>query len=368
MKKTKIWLFLVAVIGPLSACNEDNSDPVGSGFDRQAMLSNYAQNIIQPAYDDLASTLAELKIAVEQVAQTPNEANLQTARDLWTLAYSQWQSANAFNFGPAGAAGTQRGLIEEIGTFPASTEKIEAAIDAGDHSLNNFDRDARGFLALEYLLFGQNQTTAEVVAGLEAAAARRAHLEALAANIRSRVDEVVSGWSSYATTFTENDGTDVGSSTSQFYNEFVKSFESIKNFKVGLPAGKRPGQTQSEPQLVEAFYSGKSLSMIKAHFSAIEAIYYGRSATNGDGIGFQEYLESVEGGPELIELTEAQLEVIKTVLDDVPTDTAFSELVAQQHPSVDALHTELQRHTRFFKSDMSSLLGIAITFNSGDGD
>jgi uncharacterized protein len=43
-------------------------------------------------------------------------------------------------------------------------------------------------------------------------------------------------------------------------------------------------------------------------------------------------------------------------------------LVAQNHPTVDALHTELQKHTRFFKSDMSSLLGIAITFSSGDGD
>jgi hypothetical protein len=31
-------------------------------------------------------------------------------------------------------------------------------------------------------------------------------------------------------------------------------------------------------------------------------------------------------------------------------------------------HTELQKHTRFFKSDMSSLLGLAITFSSGDGD
>ena len=32
------------------------------------------------------------------------------------------------------------------------------------------------------------------------------------------------------------------------------------------------------------------------------------------------------------------------------------------------LHDELQKSTRYVKSDMSSLLGISITYSSGDGD
>jgi hypothetical protein len=32
------------------------------------------------------------------------------------------------------------------------------------------------------------------------------------------------------------------------------------------------------------------------------------------------------------------------------------------------IHTELQKNTKNFKSEMSSLLGIAITYASGDGD
>lgn len=74
------------------------------------------------------------------------------------------------------------------------------------------------------------------------------------------------------------------------------------------------------------------------------------------------------GGSELIALTEAQWSKVEDALNAVPTDQPFSVLVANEHPAVDALHTELQKHTRFFKSDMSSLLGIAITFSSGDGD
>jgi len=40
----------------------------------------------------------------------------------------------------------------------------------------------------------------------------------------------------------------------------------------------------------------------------------------------------------------------------------------QNDLNIEALYHELQIHTRYFKSDMSSLLGITITYSSGDGD
>ncbi len=354
-----LCIILFAACTPSKTNNSDD-------FDRGAMLRQYADNLIRPAYAELQKETTALGAAWTAFNAAPTAANLTAVRTAWSKAFTAWQSANAFNFGPAGEEGIRKGLIEEIGTFPANREKIEQFISANDVSFNNFNRDTRGFLALDYLLFDGGEAAA--LAALQASANRRNYTGALVAHLQARVGEAVTGWATYADRFVTNNGTDAGSSASLVYNEFVRSFESAKNFKVGLPLGKRPGQVKPEPQLVEAFYSGQSLAALKAHLAAIERIYYGRTATGQDGIGLKEYLDKVTGGPELVRATEVQWQAVQKALNAVPTDKPLSDLMAQNHPAVEALHTELQKHTRFFKSDMSSLLGIAITFNSGDGD
>jgi predicted lipoprotein len=59
---------------------------------------------------------------------------------------------------------------------------------------------------------------------------------------------------------------------------------------------------------------------------------------------------------------------VKQRLNALPIDARLSDLIVTNFQLVDALHTELQRHTRFFKSEMASLLSLTITFSSGDGD
>lgn len=352
----------------VSACGDTNGP--ADNFDRQAMLRNYADNLIRPAYADLQTQADAMLAVVESFNSDPSSLTLGRLQTAWGGAYVVWQYANAYNFGPAGEEGLRKGLIEEIGTFPASELKIENAITAGAWNVQDFNRDARGFLAIEYLIFGKNQTFDEVIQAFIQNSNRRAYLAALAENLRERVAEITTAWNgTYRDEFVENDGTDVGSSTSALYNEFVRSYESIKNFKLGLPLGKRPGQTQAEPHLVEAYYSGTSLAALKLHFSAIENIWHGRAKNGSDGIGFREYLENVEGGPALIADTDTQLAALKAALAAVPTAPSLSEQIAAgNHPELDALYVEFSKMTRFFKSDMSSLLGIAITFSSGDGD
>lgn len=363
-----IWTLQLLALLFVVACDSNSNNP-SDNFDRQTMLRNYADNLIKPAYSHLQNETGLLRTVIQDFINSPSTTNLQVLQINWKSAYADWQLANAYNFGPAGEEGLRKGLIEEIGTFPTSESKIENAITAGTWNLEDFNRDARGLPALEYLIFGENQSADEIVAAFVNSANRRNYLAALAEDLHNRVGEVVTAWNgTYRDEFIQNDGTDVGSSTSQLYNEFVRSFESIKNFKLGLPLGKRPGQVQVEPELVEAYYSGQSLLMLKFHYTNIENIWNGSTNNGVDGIGFREYLESVAGGNDLIASTEAQMAAVKAALAAVPTTSTLSEQIAGDKTQVEALYTELSKMTRFFKSDMSSVLGIAITFSSGDGD
>ena len=350
------------------AC-DNGPDNTTDDFDRKSLLVNMADNLIKPAYNNLLTATNQLHAAAQSFAASPDLTALDNLRDAWEDAYTAWQFANAFNFGPAGEEGLQKGLIEEVGTFPVSESKVIAALSSGQWNMNDFNRDARGFLTVEYLIYGEFQTPTDILGAFATDPARSSFLTAVTADLVSRVNTVASAWNgAYYTEFINNTGTDSGSSTSQLYNEFVRSFEAIKNFKVGLPLGKRAGQTSTEPKLVEGYYSRQSLHFLKNHLISIENIWYGRSQAGVDGVGFKEYLEAVEGGGVLITNTETQLTALHAALDAVPTTPSMSEQIVGDPVKLDELHTELQKLTRYFKSDLSSLLGIAITFSSGDGD
>jgi predicted lipoprotein len=367
MNKVRFLIFLL-ILGVAMACNKDDENGGSTDFNRQEMLINYADNLILPAFNDLSVKIGALESASQTFISQRNLNNLISLQTAWRAAYQSFQYANAYNLGPAAEQGLNKAMIEEIGTFPVSEAKINANIASNNTNFNDFNRDNRGFLAIEYLIFSLGNDQNEVLQCFEDNVNTGTYLTALIAHLKNYVAPINAAWSgSYRNTFVNNTGTSVGSSTSQFYNEFVKSFEAIKNFKVGLPVGKRPGQIEPEPTRVEAYYSGLSVEMIKINLQAVEDIWYGKSVAGVDGVGFKEYLESVTGGPALVAATEEQMQKVKAALNALP-NTRLSEQVISNTAQVDALYTELQKHTRFYKSDMSSLLGIAITFSSGDGD
>lgn len=350
------------------ACDKNGGEPKVE-FDRKAMLQNFADNLIKPAFNDLQTKVNILKISADAFVLAPEAAKLTALQTAWDEVYSSWMYVNAYNFGPAGEEGIRKGLVEEIGTWPANISTIENNITANNTALNDFNRDNRGFNGVDYLIFDINGAQGNIVTAFSASANRKNYLTAIVNKIKTQVDAVATEWNgAYATSFVNNNGTNVGSSTAQFYNEFVRSFESIKNFKVGVPLGKRVGQISTEPTKVEARYSGKSLKYIKLNIQAVEDMWYGKSKTGADGIGWKEYLAFVTGGNDLITRTEAQMLLIKNAVNAIADTPSFERQISTNFTALTLLHTELQKHTRNYKSDMSSLLGIAITFSSGDGD
>lgn len=342
----------------------DNTEPPvnepDSEFDRAAMLESYANVVIAPALSRFRDEANALRTAAEAYTRSLSDTDWDNLQGTWTRVALAWQAVQAYNFGPGDLSrGT---LFEQVGTWPVDVAKLAEYIAEGDTSLANFNQDTRGLLALDYLLFADNARP-----DLEADANRRAYLRAVARDIAAKANTVADGWENgYTDTFVENDGISAGSSTSLLYNNFVLSYERLKNFKVGVPAGLRAGQTEADPTLVEASYSGQSLVLMREQFDQTESLWEGRGAT--DGLGFKEYLRAVEGGEALIDETEEQIDACERAFEALPAGKTLAQLIEEDIAAVTNLHTELQKLTRFFKSEMSSRLSITITYDSGDGD
>ncbi|MEM6297836.1 MAG: imelysin family protein, partial [Bacteroidota bacterium] len=253
-----------------------------------------------------------------------------------------------------------------LGVFPVSESKVERNITdvANVDLVNSFDRDVRGFYAVEYLIYGDGMSNEEVIASFDQN--RKDYLLLIVSELKTTFDNIVDEWNGgYLDEFVSSDGTAAGSSISQYYNEFVKDYENLKNFKLELPAGLSAGQSGSDGRLVEAYYSGISRDLIVEHFQSSKNIWYGLSRNGSEIIGFEEYLETVVGGPELITQTKEAITRIDNAIAALPQGE-LSENVGSNE--VKTLRDELQNNTANFKASMSSLLGISITFNSGDGD
>lgn len=373
LKKRAAWSLLAAVlffgIILIGSCKKDTTDPnENDDFDQKEMLMNYADNLIVPSYQRVADAIVQFNSALIIFEQAYSVSSLEIVQQKWDELYTTWMLANGYNFGPAGEEGIKKRLVEEISTFPVDTTGVNTHIASLDTAFTDFSRDTRGLLAIEFLIFSRQKTNAQLVTTFQLDANRVLYLKALVNKVQAQVGDVLTQWQSgYRDAFVDNTGTSVGSSVSMMYNEFVRSFEIIKNFKLGIPLGKKAGQVGVEPDKVEALFSENSFKYIKENILAVENNWLGKS-NSADGLGWKEYIESATGGAGLIDGTQTQQNNIATALASVTQTVSMFDQINTNTTALDNLYIELQKQTRFYKSDMSSLLGISITFTDADGD
>ena len=358
--KLSYFLLLLSAFALLS-CDDDEAE-----FDRNEFLSFYADEFIQPSFADLANQTASLKSGVETFLNTPNLANLQSIQNQWTTAYGSWMKVNSFNFGPGGTEGFRRTILEEIGLWPANVVDIEEKIATNNLDVDDGKRDTRSLLAVEYLIFRDRDNEATLATFDQA---RLDYLNTIIETINTVVSTANNEWqTNYAGAFVANNGTEVTSSTTLMFNEFVRSFESLRDLKVATPMGLIAGLQEAQPDAVEALYSRQSVDFLRLHWKALTDLWEGRKSDGTLGVGWRAYIASVDGGDELIASTEAQIAKVNQQLDALPANTTLYELAQNDDPTAMQLERELQFLTRYFKSDISSLLGLAITFSTIDGD
>lgn len=371
----KMMLLLpVALMLTAIGCKKKDNTPdnnTNNNFDRGALLTNYADNYILPAYEDMTTKLTDLKAKIDAFAVAPDSAKLVAARISWQTAYLTWQAVDLLEFGPEASIS----LRNYINTYPVTISKVDANVTSGSYDLEQFgNKDAQGFPALDYLLSGIAGTNAAIISYYTtdaSASGRKQYLQALAAKMLEKVTQVKTAWNAYRSTYVSSLGTDAGSSLSLTTNAFVLYFERyLRSGKIGLPAGAMTGV--AAPSLTEAYYTPSlSKDLAVAAINAVKNFYNGKGYSNNiDGMGFNDYLTAIgtkdQNGKAMSAVINDDLTAATSSLTALPV--TIKDGVSNNRTEILAVYQQLQSIVPLLKVDMVSAFGISITYTDNDGD
>ena len=370
----RAFLFLLALALVFSGCRKEDDEPDTTDYNRGALLTNYADNLIVPAYETWSADMESLTSALDALEANTDQTNLDAARSALHTARLSWQSASLFDFGPA----FTQGLNAVANVYPLDVEQLTENLEESEVNLEiPANLSAGGFEGLDYLLFGIGENDADILDHLagNGQTAALPYAQQIAELLRGKAQSVLSGWTtdgnSYRATYVVSTGTDVGSGLGLTLNAFNRIYEQeVRKNKIGLPSGGMTFSMSPLPDHVEgAFSQDHSLAYLKAALVAVENAFYGIGADGTDRDGLDDYLSSLDAqynGQSLVDIIATQQDDMRSTVDGLP-EPLIDAVVNQQSDCLDA-YTELQQIVVLYKVDMMSAFGILITYLDNDGD
>ena len=346
--------FTVFIIACSKKSGTDNG-PKADGFDKAAMLTNYADNLIIPAYASLQQQILQLEVAANTFLTTPNADNQQTLKAVFKNAYLQYEQVSVNQFGPA-----ERVLFNNfLNTFPANNTVIDANLTSGTYDLTtNSTIDQQGFPSLDYVLFSQGALAKFAGNG---AASRKKYVQDLLTRMKTLTAGVITAWnSSYRAEFIGNTRSDAGSPIAFLINQFAYEMDQMKGPRIGWPYGKQSGGVQY-PDKTEGYHSGISIALAAANLNSLKKMFTG----NNSGKGMSDYLVAL-GKKTLSDDVAKQFDIAIGKLSAVP-DPLSTALTANK-TAIDAAYPEIQILLTLIKTDVASATGVRITYQDTDGD
>jgi predicted lipoprotein len=365
---------ILAIVFMSTTCNTDPDPADHPDFDRKTLLANLGDNVIMPAYLDLETKVIVMDDAVNVFVADRTFANMDAMRDAWKAALLSWQHVSMFNFGPA----ETQALVSAVNIYPADTAQMFANFSTGSYDLATASNvDAKGFQAIDYLIYGIGADDNETILLFEASSAGtlRQYLIDVSADIRTHVVATVNGWKAssgnYIGTFKSSDGTDVGSSLGLMLNAFTQHFEvHLRDGKIGIPAGARTFTATPLPEKVEGyFHAASSVEFAYESMLSFNNVYLGIEPDGHDGAGFDDYLQFLEAKYNTGSLNDAIVSQTSVALNSISnlSDPLSAEVVNNQQ-LVMTSYSEMQQLIVLYKVDMMSALGILVTYVDNDGD
>ncbi|PHN99417.1 peptidase M75 superfamily protein [Rhodobacteraceae bacterium 4F10] len=363
IKKFLPFLLLAVVV---YACSSDNPTP-SDGFDRGAMLTHLADNIIIASFAAFDSQLTTLGTKATSFTDAPNATTLTEVRTAWLNAYKAWQHVEMFNIGKA----EELGFVNFFNIYPLTVADVESNISNGTYDLNSSNNhDAQGFPALDYLLYG--------VAANDTAILEKYTTDANAANYKKYITDVIAQMSGLTTTilndwkgsyrdeFVASTDNTASSSLNKLVNDFIFYYEKgLRANKFGIPAGNFTSTPL--PEKVEAYYNRvASKALALEALIAVQDFFNGNNFNAaGSGISFKSYLEYLKRG-DLVNLINTQFNTAETQVSTLNDD--FYQQINTDNTQMTKSFDELQKVVVYLKVDMLQAFNVSVDYVDADGD
>lgn len=373
MNILKLGVGLVTILLMAGACGSDNgkTEETTDNFDRGAMLANWADNIIIPAYSSFKSKTDELKSKTIEFTEDPTIGRLENLRAIWETAYVSFQNISMFEIGKA----EELRFRNRMNIYPTDAPQIEGFIADGNYNLELPSTiDAQGFPAMDYMLNGLAENDPEILTHYTSnsnADGYKNYLRTLSETISSLTDQVLMSWTSgYRDTFVSNTASSASGSVDKFTNTYIFYYEkALRAGKVGIPAGVYSNGVL--PQTVEAFYKKDiSKELLLEAIDATRNFFNGKSfggSTNGPSFkSYLDYLNTIKNGEDLGALIDDQFGVAKRKASELNPN--FVQQIETDNSKMLETFNELQRNVVLLKVDMVQAMNIAITYVDADGD
>ena len=350
----------------------DTPDPCQSELDQTSLFQNLADQLIIPRYEAFQESVELLQQALSDFLAHPEVNNLHISQEAFKDAYIKWQFVAPYQFGPAEEAG----LRMAVNNFPADTSLIQSNIQSGKTDFSQPEAFDRGFPAIDYLLFGAGQDEEAIVALFADDTALRANYQAYLQNIindiQAKANQVLNQWTNegFREDFLAATGTAAGASLSQVVNGLNQHYEFIRREKLGIPVGALTLNFPN-PEKSEAYFSGISLQLAIAATQAAQEFYLGRGVDGVNRAGLDDYLQQISEkseGAALHQTIDQQFKAALTALHGLADPLA--ETIKNDQSKVEAAYAEIVKQVVHIKTDLPSLICIAITYvdNPSDSD
>lgn len=353
----------------LVSCGDKDSstDSPTDNFDRAQLLTDWADIIIIPAYENHLTFLDALNVSYSSFQADPTLTRLESLRLAYFNSYRSWQKISMFEIGKA----EELGLRNFMNVFPTDPELIEENITTQAYNLelpSNFV--AQGFPAIDYLLYGVADSDEAIILLLQDAN-YASYLSDLFSRMHTLSSEVLEDWQNgYRTTFINNNGSSATASVDKLVNDFLFYYEKyLRAGKVGIPAGVFSGSPI--PGAVEAPYSAvHSKVLFDESFEAVQDFFVGQSFYGNErGSSLEDYLEYISTQNETTNFANSiKSQWDLTAIKVVDLSPNFNEQVINDNNKMLEVYDELQKAVILLKVDMMQALNIQVDYVDADGD
>jgi hypothetical protein len=235
--------------------------------------------------------------------------------------------------------------------------------------LEEYGATARGMFALEYLLFnapvprpaGGTPPVATAPARFSGTEGARRHqyAQTLAQDLEAKASQLAADWTasgeqSAAAKFIAGGQQSVNSLVNQIAQFVEQIVEQRLNFVLLLP-----GPIEQQLDRIEGSRSGTSQRSLVAQFQGVQKVFHAPNGGRLDG-----YVRSLSE-PVATRLKQS-FEASIAILQDL--GVPLEQLLPDKTASVQKAYEQTRQLEVLLKTDLASVLGVTLTFNSTDGD